>query len=102
MTLVEQQKIFNKYVKNEVKREFGENYLAKHQVRDLDFEIMQNIKSKSILHAQFLFRGPKCLNFVGKAIMKLLPFKTSSKDAWHNAMNSLRQIRHQKKKTSSA
>ncbi len=42
----EQQRIFNKYVKNEVKKEFGENYLAIHQVRDLDFEIMQSIKSE--------------------------------------------------------
>jgi hypothetical protein len=45
---MEMQKLFNRFVKQQVKKAFGENYLAKHQVRELDFEIMQKIKSKDV------------------------------------------------------
>jgi hypothetical protein len=39
-----------------------------------------------------------CLHIKDKAIEKYLPFNVTPKEAWHNAMNSLRQVRHQKKK----
>ena len=43
----ELQRLFNKRVKYEVNRKFGPNYLAEHQVRELDFKEMLSIKSES-------------------------------------------------------
>jgi hypothetical protein len=39
------QRLFNKRVKYEVNKKFGTNYLAEHQVRELDLKEMHNIKS---------------------------------------------------------
>ncbi|CAF0825894.1 unnamed protein product [Brachionus calyciflorus] len=72
------QRLFNKRVKYEVNKKFGSNYLAEHQVRELDVKEMYRIKRK---------------------VLKLFsPFPLSVKTAWNNAMNSLRQDRHQLKK----
>jgi hypothetical protein len=74
----EVQRLFNKRVKYEVNRKFGINYLAEHQVRQLDIRDMHNIKKK---------------------VIKIFsPFPVPIKIAWNNAMNSLRQDRHQLKK----
>jgi len=43
--LKEIQRLFNKRVKYEVNKKFGTNYLAEHQVRELDLKEMHNIKS---------------------------------------------------------
>jgi len=48
----ELQKIFNKRVVYEVKRNFGKNYLADHQVRDLDSVKMLHIRGKYIFRWQ--------------------------------------------------
>lgn len=39
------QRCFNKFVKYHVKKRFGENILVDHQVRDLDFGEMLEIRS---------------------------------------------------------
>ncbi|RNA29753.1 hypothetical protein BpHYR1_047166 [Brachionus plicatilis] len=72
------QRLFNKRVKYEVNKKFGPKYLAEHQVRELDVKEMYRIKKK---------------------VVKLFsPFPLPIKAAWNNAMNSLRQDRHQLKK----
>lgn len=43
---LEKQKLFNRFVKNQVKNQFGEDFLLNHQVRELDFETMQKIKGR--------------------------------------------------------
>jgi hypothetical protein len=43
--LEEIQRLFNKRVKYEVNRKFGSDYLADHQVRELDVKEMHKIKS---------------------------------------------------------
>lgn len=74
----ELQRRFNKRVKYEVNRKFGSSYLADHQVRELDVKEMHRIRNKVVR----LFK----------------PFPFTIKSAWNNAMNSLRQDRHQLKK----
>jgi hypothetical protein len=39
------QRLFNKRVKYEVNKTFGSNYLAEHQVRELDVKEMLKIRS---------------------------------------------------------
>ncbi len=49
LILIEElQKIFNKRVVYEVKRNFGKNYLADHQVRDLDSVKMLQIRGNHV------------------------------------------------------
>lgn len=45
--------MFNKRVKYEVTRKFGPNYLAEHQVRELDVKEMHKIKSWILLSLLF-------------------------------------------------
>ena len=74
----ELQRLFNKRVKYEVNRKFGRDFLMHHQVRELDVKEMHKIK---------------------KRVLRIFaPLPVSIKVAWSNAMNSLRQDRHQLQK----
>lgn len=58
------QRQFNKRVKYEVNKRFGLNYLADHQVRDLDVKDMQRIRSKSCFMniLKYVSKLDSCLN----------------------------------------
>jgi len=77
---VEIQRQFNKRVKYEVNKKFGSYYLAEHQVRELDVKEMHRIKKKVV------------------KLFTPFPLPIPIKSAWNNAMNPLRQDRHQLKK----
>ena len=49
LTSTEEQAQFNKFVREEVTKRFGENFLLQHEVNQLESSIMDIIKSK---HAQ--------------------------------------------------
>jgi hypothetical protein len=47
------QRLFNKRVKYEVNKTFGSDYLAEHQVRELDVKEMLKIRS---IYLDFIFK----------------------------------------------
>jgi hypothetical protein len=71
--LNKEQAQFNKFVREEVAKKFGENFLLQHEVNQLQSSIMEIIKNE--------------------AIATLLPKNTTSKRAWTLAKVSLRSLK---------
>jgi len=96
--IIEEQAQFNKFVREEVSKKFGEDFLLQHEVNQLESSIMELIKCKfspsKIAFLKILYNSLLIsILFQAEAISSFLPKDTSPSRAWTLAKVSLRSLK---------